>query len=145
MTLKKKPTEYLQQVYVDTMVFTPRALNYLAQVMSTSHIMLGTDYPYPWMEAGVGTLGPVDHLPARDSAKPTRWPSSAAMPASGWAFPWPPSTKQKPRRAPCALRAAEEERLCTNWKARFLKPGLIFIAEAAIHALRSTAYDFASA
>ena len=62
MTLKKKPTEYLQQVYVDTMVFTPRALNYLAQVMSTSHIMLGTDYPYPWMEAGVGTLGPVDHL-----------------------------------------------------------------------------------
>jgi hypothetical protein len=24
--------------------------------------MLGTDYPYPWMEAGVGTLGPVDHL-----------------------------------------------------------------------------------
>ena len=69
MTLKKKPTEYLQQVYVDALVFTPRALNYLVEVMGLRHVMLGTDYPFKWLEAGEGTLGPVDHVFATPELK----------------------------------------------------------------------------
>ena len=61
-TLRKPPTEYLKQVYVDSLVFTPEALRHLLNVMGPEHIMLGTDYFYPWTENGPGTLGPVDHL-----------------------------------------------------------------------------------
>jgi aminocarboxymuconate-semialdehyde decarboxylase len=60
--LRKPPTEYLKQVYVDSLVFTPEALRHLLSVMGPEHIMLGTDYPFPWTENGAGTLGPVDHL-----------------------------------------------------------------------------------
>jgi aminocarboxymuconate-semialdehyde decarboxylase len=60
--LKKPPTEYLKQIYVDSLVFTPEALRHLVAVMGATHIMLGTDYPFPWTENGPGTLGPVDHV-----------------------------------------------------------------------------------
>jgi aminocarboxymuconate-semialdehyde decarboxylase len=61
--LKKPPTEYLkQQVIADSLVFTPEALRHLVAVMGPSHVMLGTDYPFPWTESGPNTLGPVDHL-----------------------------------------------------------------------------------
>jgi len=45
--LNKKPTEYLKQVYVDSLVFTPEALRHLVAVMGADHIMIGTDYPFP--------------------------------------------------------------------------------------------------
>jgi predicted TIM-barrel fold metal-dependent hydrolase len=61
-TLRKPPTEYLKQIYIDSLVFTPEALQHLVRVMGPAHIMLGTDYPYPWTENGAGTMGPVDHL-----------------------------------------------------------------------------------
>jgi predicted TIM-barrel fold metal-dependent hydrolase len=60
--MKKAPTEYLKQLYVDALVFTPEALRHLAAVMGPAHIMLGTDYPFKWLEAGANTLGPVDHV-----------------------------------------------------------------------------------
>jgi aminocarboxymuconate-semialdehyde decarboxylase len=60
--LRKPPTEYLKQIYVDSLVFAPEALRHLLNVMGPEHVMLGTDYPYPWTENGAGTLGPVDHL-----------------------------------------------------------------------------------
>jgi aminocarboxymuconate-semialdehyde decarboxylase len=59
--LKKVPTEYLKQLYVDSLVFTPEALRHLAAVMGPSHVMLGTDYPFRWL-TGENTLGPVDHV-----------------------------------------------------------------------------------
>ena len=46
--LKKKPTEYLRQLYYDTIIFTPEALAYLASRVGAGQIMLGTDYPFPW-------------------------------------------------------------------------------------------------
>jgi aminocarboxymuconate-semialdehyde decarboxylase len=46
--LKKKPTEYLRQLYYDTMVFTPEGLRHLAAEVGVSQIMIGTDYPFPW-------------------------------------------------------------------------------------------------
>jgi aminocarboxymuconate-semialdehyde decarboxylase len=54
--LKKKPTEYLNQLYFDSLVFTPEALRHLAAQVGTSQIMLGSDHPIPWEEH------PVDHV-----------------------------------------------------------------------------------
>ena len=54
--LKKKPTEYLNQLYFDALVFTPEALRHLVAQVGASQIMLGTDHPIPWEEH------PVDHL-----------------------------------------------------------------------------------
>src|ERR1700710_1518003 len=54
--LKKKPTEYLIQLYFDALVFTSEALRHLVAQVGASHIMLGTDHPIPWEEH------PVDHL-----------------------------------------------------------------------------------
>jgi len=55
-TLKKKPTEYLKQMYYDALVFTPEALRHLAAEVGTGQIVMGTDYPYPW------TSTSVDHI-----------------------------------------------------------------------------------
>ncbi|HWW82127.1 MAG TPA: amidohydrolase family protein, partial [Vicinamibacterales bacterium] len=51
--LKKRPTEYLRQLYFDSLVFTPEALRHLVAVCGSSQIMMGTDYPYPWTSAAV--------------------------------------------------------------------------------------------
>jgi aminocarboxymuconate-semialdehyde decarboxylase len=53
---KKHPTEYLKQLYYDTIVFTPEALRHLAAEVGVGQIMMGTDYPYPW------TSTSVDHI-----------------------------------------------------------------------------------
>ena len=54
--LKKHPTEYLRQLYFDSLVFTPEALRHLVAECGASQIMMGTDYPYPW------TTTAVDHI-----------------------------------------------------------------------------------
>ncbi len=46
--LKKKPTEYLNQLYFDALVFTPEALRHLVAQVGASQVMLGSDHPYPW-------------------------------------------------------------------------------------------------
>lgn len=56
ITLKKKPTEYLNQLHFDALVFTPEALRHLVAQVGASQIMLGTDHPIPWEEH------PVDHI-----------------------------------------------------------------------------------
>jgi len=53
---KLKPTEYMKRMYYDSLVFTPEALRHLAAEVGADHIMMGTDYPYPWVDA------PVDHV-----------------------------------------------------------------------------------
>ena len=52
-TLKKRPTDYLKQLYYDALIFTPEALRHLAANVGSSQIMLGTDYPYPWEDKAV--------------------------------------------------------------------------------------------
>jgi predicted TIM-barrel fold metal-dependent hydrolase len=54
--LKKKPSEYLNQLHFDALVFTPEALRHLVAQVGASQIMLGTDHPIPWEEQ------PVDHI-----------------------------------------------------------------------------------
>lgn len=51
--LKKKPTEYLRQLYYDTIIFTPEALRHLIAEVGSSQIVVGTDYPYPWTQTAV--------------------------------------------------------------------------------------------
>jgi len=48
ITLKKKPSEYLNQLYFDAMVFTPEGLRHLVAQVGASQVMLGTDHPIPW-------------------------------------------------------------------------------------------------
>ena len=47
VVLKKKPTEYLKQLYFDSLIFTPEALRHLAAQVGAGQIVLGSDYPYP--------------------------------------------------------------------------------------------------
>src|SRR5206468_7080241 len=55
-TLKKKPTEYVRQMYYDSIVFTPEALRHLAAEAGPGQVVMGTDYPFPW------TSTSVDHI-----------------------------------------------------------------------------------
>src|SRR5438309_277529 len=51
--LKKKPTEYLRQLYYDNIMFTPEAMRHLAAEVGSSQLVVGTDYPYPWTKTAV--------------------------------------------------------------------------------------------
>lgn len=48
IVLKKKPTEYLGQIYYDSLIFTPEALRHLVAEVGSSQVVLGTDHPIPW-------------------------------------------------------------------------------------------------
>src|SRR5712671_2223879 len=47
---KKRPTEYLKQLYFDSIVFTPEGLRHLVAECGASQIMVGTDSPIPWVK-----------------------------------------------------------------------------------------------
>jgi aminocarboxymuconate-semialdehyde decarboxylase len=51
--LQKQPSEYLRQLYYDTLIFTSEALRHLAAEVGVGQLMLGTDHPYPWQPASV--------------------------------------------------------------------------------------------
>jgi predicted TIM-barrel fold metal-dependent hydrolase len=59
--LAKQPTEYLKQIYFDSLVFTPEAIRHLVAQVGAGQIVLGSDYPYPWQ------LHPADHIFASTS------------------------------------------------------------------------------
>ena len=58
IVLKKKPTEYLNQIFFDALVFTPEALRHLVAQVGAGQVVIGTDHPIPWEE------NPVDHVMA---------------------------------------------------------------------------------
>ena len=62
VALKKKPTEYLKQLYYDSIVFTPEAMRHLIAEYGASRIVLGTDQPFPWNRTAV------DHILATPGA-----------------------------------------------------------------------------
>jgi len=45
---KKRASEYLRQLYFDSMVFTTEGVRHLVAECGASQIMIGTDYPFPW-------------------------------------------------------------------------------------------------
>ena len=53
---QKKPSEYLKQLYFDSMVFSGEGLRHLAAECGVGQIFMGTDYPFPW------TTTSVDHI-----------------------------------------------------------------------------------
>ena len=53
---KLQPTEYVKRLYYDSLVLTPEALRHLVAEVGVAHVMMGTDYPFPWVTA------PVDHV-----------------------------------------------------------------------------------
>jgi aminocarboxymuconate-semialdehyde decarboxylase len=55
---KKNPTEYIRggQLYFDSIMFTGEAMRHLIAEAGIDHVVLGTDYPFPWNTA------PVDHV-----------------------------------------------------------------------------------
>jgi aminocarboxymuconate-semialdehyde decarboxylase len=61
ITLRKRPSEYMRDIWVDSLVFSPEAIRHLAAVCGSDRIVLGSDYPFPWQ------MAPVDHILACDS------------------------------------------------------------------------------
>ena len=55
---RKKPTAYLNsgQLYFDSIMFTGEAMKHLISEVGIDHVVMGTDYPFPWNTA------PVDHI-----------------------------------------------------------------------------------
>ncbi len=74
--LKKRPSEYLRDLYFDSIVFTPEALRHLVAECGASQIVMGTDYPYPW------TSTAVEHI----LGTPSGWRSWATPHARCWAL-----------------------------------------------------------
>jgi aminocarboxymuconate-semialdehyde decarboxylase len=54
--LKKTPAEYVNQLFFDSLVFTPEALGNLVRQVGVSQVVLGSDHPFPW------SAKPVDHV-----------------------------------------------------------------------------------
>jgi aminocarboxymuconate-semialdehyde decarboxylase len=54
--LKKKPTEYLNQLYFDSLVFTAEGLRHLVAQVGASQVVIGSDHPIPWQQQ------PVEHI-----------------------------------------------------------------------------------
>jgi aminocarboxymuconate-semialdehyde decarboxylase len=48
VSLKKKPSEYLKQIYVDSLVFTPEGMRHLIATVGVGQVMVGTDYGFDW-------------------------------------------------------------------------------------------------
>ena len=59
--------EYLSQMYFDTCVFDPASVEFLIKTMGSNHVLLGTDYPTPMMDAGqVSVINQIDGLTEQD-------------------------------------------------------------------------------
>jgi aminocarboxymuconate-semialdehyde decarboxylase len=54
--LRKKPSEYLRDMYHDSIVFTPEALDWLIANVGADRVYLGTDYPFKWAPAAVDLI-----------------------------------------------------------------------------------------
>lgn len=54
---QKKPSEYLRQLYFDTLVFGTQNLAHLIKECSVDHMVLGTDHP-----AGMANINPIAHI-----------------------------------------------------------------------------------
>jgi len=45
--MMRKPSEYLKQLYFDTLVYSPRVLRHLIDHVGADRIVMATDYPFP--------------------------------------------------------------------------------------------------
>ena len=62
--------EYLGRMYFDTCVFDPDSLEFLIRTMGSDHVLLGTDYPTPMIDAGqVPVINGISSLTDQDKEK----------------------------------------------------------------------------
>jgi aminocarboxymuconate-semialdehyde decarboxylase len=54
--LKKQPSEYLKQLYFDSILFTPEAMRHLVAEVGASRVVIGTDYAVPWVKDPVDLI-----------------------------------------------------------------------------------------
>jgi predicted TIM-barrel fold metal-dependent hydrolase len=54
--LKKLPSEYLKQIYFDSVLFTPEDMRHLVAVVGASQVVVGTDYPTQWNRTPVDRI-----------------------------------------------------------------------------------------
>jgi len=66
--LKKLPTEYLKQLYYDSVLFSPEDLRHLIAVVGASQVVVGTDYPTLWNRTPVDRILAVPGLSDDDRA-----------------------------------------------------------------------------
>jgi aminocarboxymuconate-semialdehyde decarboxylase len=66
--LKKHPTEYLKQLYYDSVLFTPEDMRHLVAVVGASQVVVGTDYPTLWNRNPVDRILAVPGLNDEDRA-----------------------------------------------------------------------------
>lgn len=55
-TGQKRPSEYLKQLYYDSLVFTNEGMRHMIAEVGASQIVLGTDYPFGWESDVVGYI-----------------------------------------------------------------------------------------
>ena len=63
------PSSYLNRFFVDSAVFDVRALHLLVETIGSGRVMLGSDYPFPLGEHGIGSLIRSSRLPAAAKAQ----------------------------------------------------------------------------
>jgi aminocarboxymuconate-semialdehyde decarboxylase len=68
-TMKQAPSEYLRQLYFDTLVYSPDTLGHLIRQVGASQLVVGTDYPFDMGSYDVhGLLRAVTDLSEQDRA-----------------------------------------------------------------------------
>ncbi|MEE2746714.1 MAG: amidohydrolase family protein [Pseudomonadota bacterium] len=68
--ISKPPSEYINMLYFDTVVFTETQLRHMIEVWGADRIIMGTDYPYDMAEPDpVGHVNSVLNLSDEDKAK----------------------------------------------------------------------------
>ena len=68
-SINKPPSDYIKQLYFDTVVFTEHQLRYMIETWGADHICMGTDYPYDMAETDpVGHVDSVKGLSEEDKS-----------------------------------------------------------------------------
>ncbi len=63
---KRKPSEYFRdQLYVDSMVFSPEGLRHLVATCGADHVVYGSDMPYIWPDTA-DIIAAADFLPEQE-------------------------------------------------------------------------------
>jgi aminocarboxymuconate-semialdehyde decarboxylase len=65
--MQRAPSEYLRQIYFDTLVYTPAGLGHLVDQVGVSQVVVGTDYPFDMGSYDIHDL--LSHVPGLSAAE----------------------------------------------------------------------------